>query len=59
VKAAAEAAAAAAAAEAASKPVAEDPLLHHAAEVGEGLVSGRAVQDDEAGVGQGGLRNRF
>ncbi|GAA5918315.1 hypothetical protein JCM6882_008210, partial [Rhodosporidiobolus microsporus] len=60
VKAAAEAAAAKAAAEAAAtKPVAEDPLLHHAAEVGEGLVSSRAVEEDQAGAGQGGLRNRF
>ncbi|GAA5821690.1 hypothetical protein JCM11251_000973 [Rhodosporidiobolus azoricus] len=59
VKAAAEAAAKKAAEEAAAKPVAEDPLLHHAAEVGEGLISGRTVENDQAGAGQGGLRNRF
>ncbi|BGP19258.1 hypothetical protein JCM10213_008223 [Rhodosporidiobolus nylandii] len=48
----------AAAAEAAAHPTetATDPRLHHAAEMGEHLVSDQSVMDAEAGKGNGALR---
>ncbi|GAA5988936.1 hypothetical protein JCM11641_002920 [Rhodosporidiobolus odoratus] len=56
VKAKAEAAAAAAAA--ALPPPASDPLMQRATDVASHLVSEHAVMDEEAGRGNGGLRQR-
>ncbi|GAA5874058.1 hypothetical protein JCM8547_004817 [Rhodosporidiobolus lusitaniae] len=59
VKAKAEAAAKEAAEKELNAPVKQqDPALHHASEMGEHLIGNRGVMDDEAGVGNGALRQR-